>query len=216
LLASGALLETPPLLWPVLAVLPTALWLTWLLLRRRRRIHRIEAELPLTFDALANAMKAGQSLPVALQSAVDASHPPLQEELEILSEGLNLGASLDELLHDLARRVPSPEVRFFVAALRMQLRGGENTTKVLAMVSDSLRERQQLARQVHALSAEGRLSAVVLIALPFLAFGGVYYLAPDYLMVLFEDELGRRMVVGAVLLQVLGIVTISKLVNVQP
>ena len=112
-------------------------------------------------------------------------------------------------------RVPNLDLRFFATAVILQRQTGGDLAEILDKIGPLIRERFQIWGQVQALTGEGRLSGIVLMALPVVLFVAVYRLNPDYVMVLFSDPMGKKMLAVAVLLQVLGALVIRKIVNIK-
>ena len=195
----------------VLALLP---WL-WIYLCRRRRIRRFEAQLPDALGMLARAMRAGHSLPTALHMVGEEMPPPVGEEFLRVYEAQNLGRPIEEALEELAERVPLVDVRFLVTAISIQRQTGGDLCEVLDKLAYVIRERFKLYGQVRALTAEGRLSGWVLNALPVIVFIALLSLNPDYVLLLFRDPLGKKMVAIAGVMQIVGALAIRKIVNIK-
>ena len=106
-------------------------------------------------------------------------------------------------------------MKFFVTAVVIQRQAGGDLAEILDKIGYIIRQRFKIMGQVQALTGEGRISGVVLMALPIALFFAVYYLNPDYVMLLFTDELGRKMIAGGIVLQVLGALWIKKIVNIK-
>ncbi len=200
---------------PVLAILTGSLPMVWLLLRRRKRLKVFAAQLPDALEMLSRALRAGQSLAAGMNMIAGEVPPPLGKEFGRVFEEQNLGISLDESLESLTERVPNLDLKFFATAIVLQRQTGGDLAEILDKIGHLIRERFQIWGQVQALTGEGRLSGVVLLALPVLLFAAVYKLNPDYVMLLFTDELGKKMLAGAVVLQVLGALVIRKIVNIK-
>ena len=200
---------------PVLAILTGSFPLIWLVLRRRRRLKAFAAQLPDALEMLSRALRAGQSLAAGMNMIAGEVPPPLGKEFGRVFEEQNLGISLDESLESLTLRVPNLDLKFFATAIALQRQTGGDLAEILDKIGHLVRERFQIWGQVQALTGEGRLSGVVLLALPVLLFFAVYKLNPDYVMLLFSDELGKKMLAVAVILQLLGALVIRKIVNIK-
>jgi tight adherence protein B len=112
-------------------------------------------------------------------------------------------------------RIPNLDLRFFATAVILQRQTGGDLAEILDKIGYLVRERFKIWGQVQALTGEGRLSGVVLLALPPALFAAVYRLNPDYVMPLFTDPMGRQMLAGGIIMQVLGAVVIRKIVNIK-
>ena len=140
---------------------------------------------------------------------------PIAVEFGRTFEEQNLGIPLEEALESLTRRVPNLDLKFFSTAIILQRQTSGDLAEILDKIGHLIRERFQIWGQVQALTGEGRLSGVVLLALPPALFAVVYRMNPDYLMLLFTDELGKKMLVGGVIMQLFGALVIRKIVNIR-
>jgi tight adherence protein B len=113
------------------------------------------------------------------------------------------------------KRMPNLDLQFFVTAVAIQKQAGGDMAEILDKISYIIRERFKILGQVQALTGEGRISGIVLMVLPVALFIAVYYLNPDYVMLLFTEELGRKMIAVAIVLQILGAVVIKKIVAIK-
>jgi len=140
---------------------------------------------------------------------------PIAKEFGQVFEEQNLGIPLDDCLNSLTERVPNLDLKFFVTAVILQRQTGGDLAEILDKIGELVRDRFRIWGQVQALTGEGRLSGAVLLALPLVLFGTVYQLNPDYIMVLFTDPMGKKMLAGAIFLQLLGALTIRKIINIK-
>jgi len=200
-----------PLVGAFLAVLP----ILWLLMRRKRRLRKFAAQLPEALELIARALRAGHSLAAGLSLVAQEMSAPIAVEFGRTFEEQNLGIPLEEALESLTKRVPNLDLKFFSTAIILQRQTGGDLAEILDKIGHLIRERFQIWGQVQALTGEGRLSGVVLLALPPALFAVVYRMNPDYLMLLFTDELGKKMLVGGVIMQLFGALVIRKIVNIR-
>lgn len=202
------------------ALLGAALgWLVAGLYRRIRGTRRRQAfadQLPDTLQLVVGSLRSGFSLAQAIDAVVQDSPPgPLTVELGRAMAEVRLGSDLDDALERAARRVENDDLAWAVMAIRIQRDTGGNLAEVLETTVETLRERDRLRRHVRALSAEGRLSAYVLIAMPIVM--GVWMLLTrrDYLSPLWTTPVGLTMLVGAVVLMVVGIFWMARWIKVE-
>jgi tight adherence protein B len=141
--------------------------------------------------------------------------PPISKEFGRVFEEQNLGIPLEESLEDLTNRVPNLDLKFFATALILQRQTGGDLAEILDKIGSLIRDRFRIWGQVQALTGEGRLSGTVLLALPVVLFLAVYQLNPAYVMILFTDPLGKKMLVAAIIMQLLGALVIRKIVNIK-
>jgi tight adherence protein B len=130
-------------------------------------------------------------------------------------EQQNFGMPIKEALHNLAVRMPLPDVRFFISALQIQREAGGNLAEILTNLAQVIRERFKILRQVKVFTAQGRMTMYILTALPPV-FGLIVFLAnPKYIMPLFTDPLGRQGLVWGVALQLIGFVLIRRIIRIK-
>jgi len=211
----GAATGLPFALLPVVALAMASLPLLWLLWRRKRRLKAFAVQLPDALEMLSRALRAGQSLASGFNMAAGEMGPPLSKEFNRVFEEQNLGIPLEESLDEMTERVPNLDLKFFATAVILQRQTGGDLAEILDKIGSLVRQRFQIWGQVQALTGEGRLSGIVLMALPVMLFVAVYYLNPEYVMLLFTDPMGKKMLAVAIFLQVVGALVIRKIVNIK-
>lgn len=187
----------------------------WLLFRRKRRLQKFASQLPEALELVARALRAGHSLAAGFHLVSQEASDPIAWEFGRVFEEQNLGIPFEEALNNLTERVPNLDLKFFVTAVILQRQTGGDLAEILDKIGRLIRERFAIWGQVQALTGEGRLSGIVLLALPPLLFITVYRMNPDYLSLLFTDELGKKMLVGGIVMQLLGALAIRKIVNIR-
>ncbi|OHB77753.1 MAG: secretion protein [Planctomycetes bacterium RBG_16_64_10] len=210
-----ALAGIHPALIPLMAVLAALVPLAWLLLRRRKRLRTFAAQLPDALELMSRALRAGHSLASGFNLVAREMVNPIAKEFGRVFEEQNLGIPLDEALESMTERIPNLDLRFFATAVVLQRQTGGDLAEILDKISRLIRERFALWGQVQALTGEGRLSGAVLLALPPFLFVVVWRLNPDYIVPLFTDPLGKKMLIGGVVMQLLGALAIRKIVNIK-
>jgi len=211
----GAAARTPLALLPVVALAAAFLPLFWLLWRRKRRLKAFAVQLPDALEMLGRALRAGQSLAAGFQMVSGEMSLPIGKEFGRVFEEQNFGIPLDESLRDMTERIPNLDLKFFVTAVILQRQTGGDLAEILDKIGNLIRQRFQIWGQVQALTGEGRLSGIVLMALPVVLFFAVYYLNPEYMMLLFTDPMGKKLLAGAIFLQLVGALVIRKIVNIK-
>jgi tight adherence protein B len=213
--AIGAVVHIHAVLMPVVGLGMGSLPLMWLLMRRKRRLKAFGAQLPDALEMLSRTLRAGQSLAFGFNMVSSEMPPPISKEFGRVFEEQNLGIPFDETLRGMTERIPNLDLKFFVTALILQRQTGGDLAEILDKIGSLIRDRFRIWGQVQALTGEGRLSGVVLMALPFVLFAAVYQLNPDYIMLLFRDPMGTKMLVIAVIMQIVGALVIRKIVNIK-
>lgn len=213
--ASVSILRAPAPLIPVGAALGFSgpwIWLWW---RRRCRFAKFEKQLSDALELMARALKSGHSLASGLNVVASEMPAPISTEFRTVYDEQNLGIPIEQALRNMLVRVPNMDLQFFVTAVAIQRQAGGDLAEILTKIGYLVRERFKILGQVKALTGEGRISGVVLMALPIALFFAVYYLNPDYVMLLFNREIGRKMLTIAVIMQIIGAVVIKKIVNIK-
>ncbi len=211
----GAALGLHPALMPVIGVILGAVPLVWLLLRHRRRLKRFAEQLPDALEMMSRSLRAGQSIGFGFNMVAAEMAAPIGKEFGRVFEEQNLGIPLEESLEAMTGRIPSLDLKFFSTAVILQRQTGGDLAEILDKIGSLIRDRFRIWGQVQALTGEGRLSGIVLLALPFALFLAVYQLNSDYVMVLFSDPMGTKMLAVAIVMQVLGALVIRKIVNIK-
>lgn len=188
------------------------LWLFW---KRKKRLDTFAAQLPDAMELTARALRAGHSLAAGMHVVADEMPPPISKEFARVYEEQNLGIQLEESLRTMADRVPNLDLKFFVTSVAIQRQTGGDLAEILDRIGYVIRERYKILGQVKALSAEGRLSGVVLIALPIGLFFLMLWMKPDYISELWTDPMGIKMSIGALIAMVIGAFVIKKIVDIK-
>jgi tight adherence protein B len=210
----GFVLRLPPMLLPLSALLGLLPLLT-LIMRRRKRLKNFANQLPDALELIARALRAGHSLASGFQLVSQEMPPPIATEFQRTYEEQNFGVPLEEALNNLGERVPNIDLGFFITAVAIQRQTGGDLAEILDKLGYVIRERFKLFGQVQALTAEGRLSGYILNALPIIVLVALLKLNPNYVMLLFRDPLGIKMLAIAGFMQVLGAIAIHKIVNIR-
>ncbi|MCC6419024.1 MAG: type II secretion system F family protein [Gemmataceae bacterium] len=200
---------------PVFGVLMFLVPWAWLLNKRRVRLKSFQAQLPDALELVARALRAGHSLAAGLHVVGEEMPSPISDEFNRVYEEQNLGIPIEDALKSMCERVPSLDLRFFVTSVLVQRQTGGDLSEILDKIGYVVRERFRILGQVQALTAEGRLSGVILIALPFGLFLMMLYIKPDYVEKLWTHPLGIKMSVFALIAQLVGAVVIKKIVNIK-
>ncbi|HEX8404384.1 MAG TPA: type II secretion system F family protein [Duganella sp.] len=211
----GAVANLPWAARLVLAALGAALPVFEARRARAKRITTLERLLPDALDMMSRAMRAGHAFPTALKMVGEEMHDVVGAEFRSVFDEVNFGVAMPDALMNLANRVPSTDLRYFVIAVLIQRETGGNLTDLLTSISAIVRDRLKLLGQVRVMSAEGRMSAWVLGLLPF-GVGGLAMLAnPGSMDTLFTDPIGQKMLFGALLLMLIGTLAIRRITHIR-
>ena len=195
----------------ILGVLPFV-YFFW---KRKRRLAAFAKQLPDALDLISRALRAGHSLASGFQLVSTEMAAPIGLEFGRAYEAQNLGQPLDEAIEEITERIPNLDLRFFCTAVILQRQTGGDLAEILDKIGYLIRERFKIYGQIQALTGEGRLSGVVLLALPPVLAVVMMFLNPTYMMQLFTDPMGHQMLAGGIVMQVLGAYVIRKIVNIK-
>ncbi len=211
----GIILRMQTIFIPVMGLSLGCVPMLWILYRRKKRLRAFSVQLPDALEMLGRSLRAGQSLGSGFSIVAGEMGAPLGKEFGRVFEEQNLGVALEESLDSLTERIPDLDLRIFATAVVLQRQTGGDLAEILDKLGRLIRERFQIRGQVRALTGEGRLSGVILLALPVVLVIAVYQLNPDYISTLFTDPLGKKMVGVALFLQLIGALVIRKIVNIK-
>ncbi len=182
---------------------------------RKKRFAQFEQQLPEALDFISRSMRAGHGFTIALEMLAADSPDPLGGAFRNIANDLQLGGSLQVGLARLVRVFPLVDVRFFTSSVLLQQETGGNLGEILSKLSGIIRERFRLRGQVKAASAHGRVTGLVLVLMPVAVAGFMMLTSPDYLVGMARDQIGRIMIYGAVIGQVVGYFVIQKIINIK-
>jgi tight adherence protein B len=185
----------------------------WIWLKMRRRIQAFEDQLPDLLITIAASLKAGHSFKQGLQAVVDEGHPPANKEIERVLTEASLGRSMDDGLADMSERLGSKNFEFAITAVTIQRQVGGSLATLFDMVADTVRQRQQFARKVRALTAMGRMSAYTLVAIPFLLAGGITVINGDFMHPLYHTHIGQMLMLLGLGMMAVGSLILKKIVS---
>lgn len=184
-------------------------------MKRRRRLHKFEERFPEALDLLGRAVRAGHAFTTGLEMIAKECGEPLAGEFRTAFEEQNFGLPLRDALLNLSERVPRIDVRFFVTALLIQKETGGNLAEILDGLSRVIRDRFRIYREVQVRTAQGRLTAAILIALPIFMAITISIINPNYMKVLFEDPKGPLILGIAAGLQAIGSMILWKIIHFE-
>lgn len=203
------------LLATLLATLAAALPILYVARERRKRLLKFNAQLPDTLDLLSRSLAVGHAFSESLHQVALEMPDPIAAEFRIAFEEQKLGLSTKAALDGLTERVPLPDLKLCVTAMHIQRETGGNLAEILEKVSETIRERFKLMEDFRTMTTSARGSAWILCGLPLVIIFLITAINPDYVGVLLHDQRGHYILAAAALLQLLGIVTIKKILNIR-
>lgn len=200
-----------------LATLPVALSLPkrYLSRMRKKRIDALERQLPDALLMMAGALRAGASFPIALESVVQESVPPISQEFDLLMREIRLGIDLDVAMRNVEKRIPIPDFMMVTAAISIAREVGGNLAEALESVAGTLREKLQMEGKIKALTSQGRMQGIVMTCLPLLLMLVLHFMEPKAMAPLFSEPIGWGTLAVIAVMEFLGYKSITKITDID-
>ncbi|MEJ2229952.1 MAG: type II secretion system F family protein [Nitrospirales bacterium] len=183
--------------------------------KRKRRFKEFERQLPEALDLMARALRAGHAFSVGMKMVGDEFPDPIGPEFGRTVEEISFGIDVPKAMGNLNERVISTDLKFFITALVVQRETGGNLAEIIEAIARLIRQRFELLGRVKALSAEGRLSGIILFCMPIVMAGVLWVMNEPYMRILFEDEVGQIMALSAGLLMVVGAYVMKNMCDIK-
>src|SRR5512143_3421445 len=183
--------------------------------KRKKRMEKFERQLPDALELVARALKAGHALTGGLRMVAEEFGDPVGTEFGKTLDEINFGVGVSEALTNMTQRVDCDDLKFFAVSVIIQRETGGNLAEILENLGHLMRERFKFQGRVRVLSAEGKLSAIVLVAVPFFITAVLSVLRPEYIGILLTDAIGRVMVVTALIMMCCGIYVMKNMVSLK-
>lgn len=210
-----SLLEKPLPYSIALTSLSVLLPYIYLFYKRNKRKLQFETIFPDALDLMGYSLKAGHSVMSSFKMVADEMADPVGEEFNRIVDEINFGMDLDSTLRNFSRRIDSPELKFFVTSVIIQRETGGNLVELLGRISSIIRKKFRFREKVKTLTGEGKLSAIILISLPFLVGAFLAAFNSTYIKVLFNDPIGHYMIAIASVMVIIGALIMYKLVQLD-
>ncbi len=199
----------------LLAVLLGAIPYVYLLWQKNQRIGKFERQLPEALELVSRALRAGHAFSVGLKMVGEEAADPIGKEFRRVFDEVAMGVALPEALENMTKRVDSVDLRFFMTSVLVQRETGGNLAEIIDSLATLIRQRFELQLRVRALSAEGRISAVVLFGLPIFIGLALFKLDPDYMGLLFTDPIGQNMAIVGTIMMIVGALVMKRMVDIK-
>jgi tight adherence protein B len=203
------------LLTMVFTIAGTALPILFLNFRRRQRFKKFEDKFPEAIDLLGRSIRAGHAFSTALELIATETEEPIAGEFRKLFEEQKFGLPLRDALFNLGERIPLIDVKFFGTAVLLQKETGGNLAELLDKLSYVMRERFKILRQLRVYTAQGRLTLMILMALPPILLLVLSVLNPEFVKPLFHDPLGHNLIAVGLVLQAMGYFMIRRIIDIK-
>lgn len=182
---------------------------------RIKRLAKFNEQLEDALSSMSSALKAGFSINQALESIADENRPPISIEFRLLVQELRLGVPLEEALNNMCKRIESDDFELVTVAIITARQTGGELTSVLERLASVIRERLRIYRKVNALTAQGRMQAIVIGIMPFALMFMMSYIVPDAMAAFFESVIGIIACVIAIILVIVGFLAIKKITSIK-
>lgn len=187
----------------------------YLLWRKNQRLTMFERQLPEALELVSRALRAGHAFSVGLKMVGEEAADPIGKEFRRVFDEVSMGVALPQALENMTNRVDSVDLRFFITSVLVQRETGGNLAEIIDSLAGLIRQRFELQLRVRALSAEGRMSAVVLLGLPIVVGIALFKMNPDYMGLLLTDPMGRNLATVGSLMMVIGAVVMKRMVTIK-
>ena len=187
----------------------------WLRMRQRKRLNRFNSQLAGVLLLLSNSMRAGQSFPQAIGTVAEKAGPPTGTEFARVVQEVNLGASVDDGLANMVRRVGSADLELVVTAVSINRSAGGNLAEMLEIISNTIRQRVQTKQEIRALTSQGRMSGWFITALPVFLAAVLYFISPGYFRPMTQHPVGWALLGVAGVLLLIGNFLVRKTVSIE-
>ena len=184
-------------------------------MKKKGILKKIDQQLPDTIMLLSNSLKAGYSFMQAVEVASRELPTPISLEFKQLLKEVNLGVNTETALESLTGRVQSEDMKLVILAVLIQRQIGGNLSEILDNISDTIRSRIKVKGEISVLTAQGRISGVIISLLPVALGFAIFALNPDYIIVLFVEPLGLMMLGASAFMQMIGIFFIRKIIRIE-
>ena len=199
----------------ITALLAVLIPFLYVLRLKNKRLAKFEEQLPEAIDTICRSLKAGHAFNSAFTLVGEELADPIATEFRITMEENNLGVNINEAMQNLAERVPLTDLKFFVVAVLIQRETGGNLAEILGNISNIIRERFKLHRQIGVMTAEGRLSAKILGAMPIIMLIIMSTLNPTYGPLMFSSPTGIYSLKVAAVMMLLGFAWMRSIINIK-
>lgn len=197
------------------AILASFLPLLYVNFRRKSIIQKIETQLPDTLALISNTLKSGYSFLQGIDAASRELPAPISLEFQQIMREINLGVNTEKALESFGKRVQSPDLELIILAVLIQRQIGGNLSEILDNISETIRSRIKINGEIKVLTAQGRVSGLIISLMPVALGIILYFMNPSYILTLFQSPIGIGMLVMAGLMQAIGILLIRRIIRIE-
>lgn len=198
-----------------LAVVGMVAPIMWIKVKKKKRTKVFESQLGDALLIMCNCLRSGLSFQQALDNIANEMPPPISIEFSRVSNEIRYGSTLEDALNHMVARVKSPDLMLAVSAVNIQRQTGGNLSYILDSISDTIKERLRIKGEINSITAQGRMSGLIIGGLPVAVAIFLFIATPDYMMVFFTTLAGKIMIAVAVVMEIIGFLLIRKVVTVE-
>ena len=187
----------------------------WVNITIQKRLAKFTTQFPEAIDLIVRGLKAGLPVTESIQAVSQEMEAPISTEFKTMTDEMRFGKTMDEALWQASEKLDTAEFKFFVICISVQQETGGNLGETLGNLSNILRGRAQLKLKINAMSSEGKASAMIIGALPFIMLGVISLLNFEYMSIMFTDPRGQIALLGGLIWMSIGMFIISKLINFE-
>lgn len=183
--------------------------------RVAKRLNSFQNQLQDCLTLVANSLRAGFSFLQTMEIVAHEMHPPMSSEFDRVMRDTRLGRPMEEALRAMDDRVGSPDFSLVVTAVLIQQQVGGNLADILDTIRETITERIRIRREIMTLTAQGRMSGIILACIPVVLFIFFYFTAPEFLKPLLTTNIGHMFIIGGILMEIIGFILIYKIVDIK-
>ncbi|MDP4163824.1 MAG: type II secretion system F family protein [Bacillota bacterium] len=188
----------------------------WYLRKKQKaRMTKFNDGLADMITTIIGSLRAGFSFPQALKTVIEEASSPIKDEMESVLKEMQYGSSLEDSLNDLKERMPSEDLDLMIQAILIQRQVGGNLATVLEKIVETIRDRTKIQRQISTMTAQGRLSGIVVGLLPIILGFVIYLIQPGYIGTLFHNKIGMIMLAAGLIAGIIGFIMIKKITVIE-
>ncbi len=183
--------------------------------KKKKRLKLLNEQLGDTIGIISNSLKSGYSFFQAIDTVTSEMSGIIAEEFAQLKKEINIGVNTETALENLVGRVESDDMELVVTAILIQRQIGGNLAEILDNISDTIRQRIRIKGEIKTMTAQGRISGIIIALIPLIMGLAMFVINPEYIKLLFTNNLGLAMVAASVVMELIGVVFIRKIVNIE-
>ena len=183
--------------------------------KKKRRMQALTDQLPEALDIISSGLRAGFSFPQAMAVVSREMQPPVKDEFYRVIWENRMGKTLEEALQNMGERTDSDDLDLFITALLIQKQVGGNLAEVLNNISHTIRERVRIQGEINTLTAQGKMSAIIIILLPIALAALLTYINTEYMMEFFQDIIGQILLGASIISMIVGTIIIRKIIDID-